>query len=107
MLIAFDGFDTPETAGTLRNQNVYVRTDQIPALPEGEYYHHDLLGLKVMDMAGNFLGTLDEILETGANDVYVIKDDAGTEILIPAVPDFVLNINLETKVITVSPPQWS
>ena len=107
LLIAFEGFDTPENAGTLRNQNVYVRTDQVPPLPEGEYYHHELLGLKVVDESGKYLGILDEILETGANDVYVIKDETGHEILIPAVPDYVKNINLEVKEIIVSLPQWS
>lgn len=107
LLIAFEGFDTPEAVGALRNQNVYVRTDQVPPLPEGEYYHHDLLGLKVVDEAGKYLGLLDEILSTGANDVYVIKDETGNEILIPAVLDYVKNINLEAREITVSPPQWS
>src|SRR5512139_3946361 len=72
MLIAFDPYQNPETAGELRNQLVFVRTDDRPPLEEGEYYHHQLLGLKVINDEGRPVGTLVEILSTGANDVYVV-----------------------------------
>lgn len=95
LLVAFDGIDTPEQAGELRNLLVQVRADDRPALPEGEYYHHQILGLKVFSEAGEYLGEIREILETGANDVYLIRAENGAEILLPAVEDVVLAVDLE------------
>jgi 16S rRNA processing protein RimM len=90
-----------ESAGLLRNSLVYVRADEIPALPEGEYYHHQILGLRVVSDQGQMLGTVVEILETGANDVVVIRPEVGREILVPLVNDFILRIDLQAGVLHV------
>ncbi len=95
MLVAFDGYNTPEKAGELRNHYVYVTTADVPPLPEGEYYHHQLIGLKVVDEVGKVLGKVTEILATGANDVYIVRPEIGTEILIPAVDEYILDTDLE------------
>jgi 16S rRNA processing protein RimM len=97
MLLAFDGFMDPETAGQLRNELLYVRADDRPPLPEGEYYHHQLLGLEVVDETGGPLGVLTKILDTGANDVYVVRPARGQEILLPAIDQVILDIDLERK----------
>lgn len=96
LLIAFEGYETPEGVAALRNQWVYVRADQIPELEEGEYYHHQIIGLRAVAEDGAPLGKVVEILETGANDVYVIRGNSGGEILVPAVDDFILDVNLRT-----------
>lgn len=106
ILIGFEGYSNPESTADLRNQLVYVATSSMPALPEGEYYHHQLIGLRVVDTSGQFLGVLNEIIETGANDVYVVVNADGAEILIPAVDEYVIEINLELGEIKVSPPVW-
>lgn len=90
MLVKFEGIDTPEDAGQLRNQWVYVRATDVPRLPEGKLYQHELFGFAVVDENGNALGELVEIIETGANDVYVVRDEAGKEILLPAIPSVIL-----------------
>jgi 16S rRNA processing protein RimM len=95
LLVAFEGYDTPERAGELRNQFAYVTTADRPPLPEGEYYHHQLIGLKVISEQGEVLGKVTEILATGANDVYVVRAEIGAEILIPAVDEFVRAVDLE------------
>ena len=95
LLVTFEGLNTPEQAGKYRNQLAYVTTADRPPLPEGEYYHHQVIGLKVIDEQGGMLGTITEILETGANDVYVVRADIGPEILIPAVDEFVRAVDLE------------
>lgn len=106
VLIGFEGYQNPESTADLRNQLVYVAMTDVPTLPEGEYYHHQLMGLRVVDKAGQTIGILHEILETGANDVYVVITDEGNEILIPAVDEFILEISLERGEMRVSPPEW-
>lgn len=100
MLIKIRGCDTPESAGRYRNTWVYVKSSEVPALPEGQIYKHELVGLNVIDDSNNELGTVTEIIETGANDVYVVKKD-DKEILLPAIPDVILNVDVKKKVITV------
>ena len=101
LLIAFQGYDTPEQAGTLRNQILYTSAADQPALQDGEYYHHEILGLQVFDEQGSLLGTLVDILETGANDVYVVRPENGPEILLPAIDAVILEISLEKKAMRV------
>ncbi len=95
MLISFVGYQTPQEVERFRNQWVYVSSSDRPKLPEGEYYHHEIIGLTVEDEAGEVLGVVKAILETGANDVYVVQAASGKEILIPAITSIVLEINLE------------
>lgn len=95
LLVSFKGYEDREQIGELRSQIVYVPVDDRPPLEEGEYYHHQLLGLRVIDEEGRLLGELKEILETGANDVYVVLPESGPSILIPAIYPVILEINLE------------
>ncbi|MBE0696179.1 MAG: 16S rRNA processing protein RimM [Anaerolineaceae bacterium] len=106
LLIRFAGFQTPEEVGRLRNQSVFSKAAELPQLPEGEYYHHQLLGLAVIDEQGKELGILEDILETGANDVYLVKSPAGKELLLPALEDVILDVNLERREMRVRPPDW-
>ena len=94
LLLAFDGIQDPEGIGIFINQLAYVPTGDRPTLPEGEYYHHQILGMKVVSDNGCELGLIVEILETGANDVYVIRRPDGVEILIPAINPVILDIDL-------------
>lgn len=100
MLIKIRGCDTPEAIGRYRNHWVYVKASEVPSLPEGKVYKYQLVGLNVVDDAGNVLGELIEVLETGANDVYIVKN-ADKEILLPAIPDVILKVDMEAKLITV------
>lgn len=106
LLVRFAGFQTPEEAGRLRNKTVFSRSAELPQLPEGEYYHHQLLGLAVVNEAGEALGVLEDILETGANDVYLVKSSEDKELLLPAIEDVILEVNLERREIRVRPPEW-
>ena len=94
LLIRFRGIKTPEDAGLYRNTWVYVPTADRPELPEGEYYHHQLIGLSVVTDDDRELGILAGIVETGANDVYVVRDADGKETLLPVIPSVILDINL-------------
>jgi 16S rRNA processing protein RimM len=101
LLIKFKGIETPEAAGQLRNQWVYVKAADVPSLPEGQLYLHELFGFAVVDEAGNSLGELVEIIETGANDVYVVRNDAGKDILLPAIPSVILEVNATNRMMRV------
>ena len=95
LLVSFDSHLDPEAAGRLRNQFVYVRADDRPPLAEGEYYHHQLLGLRVVSDEGQFLGRITKILDTTANEVYVVRPDSGPEILLPAIEEVILVIDVD------------
>ena len=101
LIITFEGFTTPEEVGQFRNQVVYVRADDRPTLPDGEYYHHQLLGLCVTTREGGSIGTVIDILETGASDVLVVRPQTGPDVLIPIVDAFVQKIDLSAGEITV------
>jgi 16S rRNA processing protein RimM len=83
-----------------------VAVDQLPSLPDNEYYLHELISLDVFREDGSYLGVLTEILETGANDVYLIEDDTGKEILIPATAEMILEIDIENNKMVVGKMEW-
>jgi 16S rRNA processing protein RimM len=101
LLIAFDGYAKREEIAELRNQNVTVLTSERPELPEGEFYHHQIIGLRVVTQDGEALGSVAEILETGANDVYIVRNQTGEEILLPAIDSVIVNVDLEGNEILV------
>jgi 16S rRNA processing protein RimM len=81
------------TALTLRGRDITIRRGDAVALPEGQFYWHEVIGLTVIDAASDaVLGTVTDIVETGANDVYVVRPERGREILVPAIKDVVLAI---------------
>ena len=106
LLLSFKGYEDIDHVNVLRNAMVYTKTENLPALPEGQYYHHQLIGLNVMDETGGLLGKLVEIIETGANDVYIVRAEDGSEILLPAIESAILKIDLEIGAITARPPEW-
>ena len=101
LILGFEGISTAEATVKYRAQTIYVRAEDRPPLPEGEYYHHQIIGLNVVDEAGSELGVVTEIIETGANDVYVVKNAAGREILLPALKEVLLEVNLDTRTMRV------
>ena len=101
MLVKFQGIETPEEAGQFRNQWIYVKATDVPSLPEGKIYQHELFGFAVVDEEGHLLGELVEIIETGANDVYVVRDSSGHEILLPAIPSVVLEVDSARRLMRV------
>jgi 16S rRNA processing protein RimM len=83
---------------------VRIRFELAKPLQEGVYYHWQILDLPVFNTEGDLLGTIVEILETGANDIYVVKDEQDGEILLPAIKDVILKVDLETNRVVVDVP---
>jgi 16S rRNA processing protein RimM len=101
MLVKFKGIETPEATAPFRNQWVYIKAADVPPLPQGQIYQHELFGFQVVDENENLLGELVEIIETGANDVYVVRNESGKEILLPAIPSVILELDSVRRVMRV------
>ncbi len=102
MIIAFSGISTREAASTLRNAVIEITASDLPSLPPGEYYHHQIIGLSVLTVQGEELGRIAEIFSTGSNDVYIVRGK-GREHLIPAIKDVINKIDLDTLTMTIQP----
>ena len=101
LILGFEGINNPEEAGKYRATVVYVPTADRPVLPEGQYYHHEMIGLTIINEDGTTLGALSEIIITGANDVYVVTPAEGKDILLPALKEVILAIDLPAKTMRV------
>lgn len=97
-----EGCNDRNTAESYRGVEIAIDESQLPQLGEGEYYWRDLIGLTVVNVAGDEVGTVEKMMETGANDVLVVKTASKEELLIPYVPEYsVMKVDLESKQITV------
>lgn len=104
VLLTFRGLNTQSEAQRLTGHWTTVPETDAPQLPDGEYFHYQLLGLRVFTEEGEELGALSEILETGSNDVYVVS--GGTkEILVPALRDVVREVRLAENRMVVQLPE--
>jgi 16S rRNA processing protein RimM len=101
-IIKFQGVDNLEIANNLAGQALYVSRDKFPDLPENEYYWFQVEGLKVYDEVGNYYGDVEEIIRTGSNDVYVVRDGK-RELLLPMIDSVVKIIDLEARKLIFHP----
>ena len=100
VILKFVGINTIEEAEKLRNSYILVKREDLGELPEGVYYIADLIGLEVYTEKGEYLGIVDDIFDTGSNDVYVVKNDLGQSKLLPGIDEVIKEINLpESKII--------
>ena len=101
VLIKFENIETPEQAELLRNAFLEIDRENAVPLEEGTYYIADLIGMEVYSDDGNKLGIVEDIYNTGANDIYVVKNDLGKQILLPGIKEVIKEVNLDTEKITV------
>ena len=103
VIMKIKGIDTVEMAEKLRNKNVYVSREESRDLEEDEFFIADMIGIKVYTVNDEYVGTLDDVLQYSANDVYVIKGEDDKEYLIPAVMKFVPEIDIEEGKMIIDP----
>jgi 16S rRNA processing protein RimM len=103
-LIKFRGIETKEDAEHLHGVRLEVPLDEVPSLSPDSYYHFQIMDMEVWTESGDFLGTVEDILSTGSNDVYVVRQ-GDSEVLVPAMQDVVLEVDLEKGRITVDLPE--
>ncbi len=100
--LKFKNFDNDKDAQVLIGKDIFVGEEKVVKLPEGSYFIHDLLGSKVYRNGEEF-GSLKDVLRFPANDVYIIEDMLGEEILIPAVKDYIESFDREKKILVIKP----
>ena len=101
ILLKLKGIENPEQAETLRESYVLISREKAKKLEEGTYYIVDMIGLEVITEEGEKLGILEDIFNTGSNDIYVVKNDLGKQILLPAIEEVIKKIDIENRKITV------
>jgi 16S rRNA processing protein RimM len=99
-ILKFQGVDSSVAARALLGEPVTISEVSVPPLPEGEYFHFQLVGMRVFTEEGEYLGRVREILETGSNDVYVVSGESG-EVLIPALADVIQEVQVSEGVMVV------
>lgn len=101
VIVKFAGIDSPEEAQKYRGATLWIPRKEAVPLREDEYYRADLTGLSVVTQEGEELGTLTDVLETGANDVYEVTLKDGRVVLLPAIRDCIKEVDLEAGRMTV------
>ncbi|NIS80026.1 MAG: 16S rRNA processing protein RimM [Anaerolineales bacterium] len=101
-LLFIEGCDDRTTAERWRGQVFYIRFEETEPLPDGVYYYWQIIGLEVFTLEDERLGEVEEILETGANDVYIVRDASGKECLIPAIESVIVEVDLEKSRMVVN-----
>ena len=100
-LLWLDGFRSRNQAATLTGAWLSAQTEAAPLAEEGVYFHYQLLGMRVCTEDGEALGEIAEILETGSNDVYIVRGPDGGDLLLPATAQVVRSVDVEAGMMTV------
>ena len=101
VILKFKGYDSINDVERYRGRDLWITREQAVPLGEDENFVADLIGLAVVTDGGETLGTMKDVMFTGANDVYVVERENGKELLLPAIKDCILDVDLENGVMTV------
>ena len=101
VILKFKGYDNINDIEKYRGKDLWITRDQAVPLGEDENFVADLIGLSVVTDQGETLGVMKDVMFTGANDVYVVERENGKELLLPAIKDCILDVDLEEGVMTV------
>ena len=101
VIVKFKGIDDINDVEKYRKAGIYVTRENAVPLGENEYFIADLIGLRVISDEEEELGVIDDVLQTGANDVYIVKKEQTPDLLIPAIKDCIKNVNIEEGTMVV------
>ncbi|HIC69142.1 MAG TPA: 16S rRNA processing protein RimM, partial [Candidatus Latescibacteria bacterium] len=104
LVVKLDAANDRTAAESLRQKHLTIPASEVAPLPESAYYHFQIIDMGVWTDEGQFLGDVKEIIPTGSNDVYVVRDEERRETLVPALVDVVLNVDVERNRMTVRMP---
>lgn len=100
-MLMFEEIGDINEAEKYKGAQLQITEEQQAPLEEGTYYYHEIIGLEVYSLKNEFLGTITEVMETGANDVWVVKRPNGKEILLPVIKDVIQKVELEQQRVIV------
>lgn len=101
VIVKFKGIDNINDIEMYKQRELWVPREEAQELDEDEYYIADLIGMDVVLEDGSHFGTLKDVMETGANDVYVVEDENGKEVLLPAIKECILDVDVEKNSMTI------
>ena len=101
VILKFDGIDNINDIEKYKGRDLWIPREEAQELDEDEYYIADLLGMKVLLEDGSEFGTLKNVMETGANDVYIVDSVEHGEVLLSAIKECILDVDIETNTMTV------
>ena len=101
VIVKFKGIDNINDIEKYKGRDLWIPREEAQELDEDEYYIADLLGMKVLLEDGSEFGTLKNVMETGANDVYIVDSVEHGEVLLPAIKECILDVDIETNTMTV------
>ena len=101
VILKFKGIDNINDIEMYKQRELWIPREEGQDLEEDEYYIADLIGMEVVLEDGSSFGTLTDVMETGANDVYVVENGEGEEILLPAIRECILDVDVEKNVMTI------
>ena len=101
VILKFKGINNINDIEMYKQRELWIRREDAQELEDDEYYIADLIGMDVVLEDGSKFGTLKDVMETGANDVYIVEDMKGEEVLLPAIKDCILDVDVETNTMTI------
>ena len=101
IVLKLEGIENRDEAEKARNKEIFVSEDDLPELPEGEYYVRDLIGMEAVLEDGSRLGTVTNVIQNTAQDIFEVETDEGKQVLVPKVPAFVLDIDPGSRRVTM------
>ena len=101
VILKFKEFQNINEVERFRGKSLYVTRENAVKLQKDEYFIADMIGIRVVSTEGEELGTLTDVLQTGANDVYVVEQEGAQQLLLPAIKDCIRDIDMEQMVMTV------
>lgn len=101
VILKFEGIDNINDIEKYKGKELWVPREEAQELDEDEYYIGDLIGMDVLLEDGTRFGILKDVMETGANDVYVVETEEGKEVLLPAIHDCIMDVDIEKNAMTV------
>jgi 16S rRNA processing protein RimM len=106
-VLQFEGMGSIDDAETLRGKELRIAEEELQALPEGSFYHHQLVGLRVEDEQGGAIGTVEDVWETGKDSRVLVVRGPGGETLVPFVSDFVREVDVARGRIVALRPEYA
>ena len=104
-VLKLEGVSDMSSAEALRGRELHVRREELADLPEGSFYHFEILGLRVCDRKRGELGVVEDVLATGGTDVLVVRDPRGTEVLVPLCREICLRVDPPEGLIAIDAPE--